>query len=149
MALKRLHEATAYVGVAGLSALSDWAMFAAISRIYPEVDVVFAQAPARLMGGLVAFLLHRQWSFGNQEGLGIGTEARRFLMLYVFSFCVSIGTVFVLVDLLGFNRFASKAVADILCFIVNFVVMKFYVFADTPTITQAAGDLRQARRSDT
>ncbi len=148
MASKRLHEATAYVGVAVISALSDWVVFTAISWLYPQVDVVFAQAPSRLTGGLVAFMLHRLWSFRNQEGLGLGTEAGRFLALYAFSFCVSIGAVFVLVDLFGVNRFASKAFADVLCFVVNFVVMKFYVFADARNITQAAGRLRQSKRAN-
>lgn len=149
MASSRLHEAAAYVGVAGISALSDWAMFTAISVFLPHIDVVFAQAPSRLTGGLVAFLLHRSWSFKDQDGLGLGTEAGRFLALYVFSFCVSIGAVFVLVDLLGLNRFASKAFADVLCFVVNFIVMKFYVFADARNFSQAAGRLRQSQPSDT
>jgi putative flippase GtrA len=148
MASKNLREGMAYVAVAGLSAVSDWLLFTAISWFFPQVDVVFAQAPARLMGGLVAFTLHRLWSFKDQEGQGLGTEAGRFFALYVFSFCVSIGTVFVLVDLFGFNRYASKAVADVLCFIVNFVVMKFYVFADTQSLAHAADRLRPTKRAD-
>jgi putative flippase GtrA len=148
MTLKSLREGTAYIGVAGLSALSDWVIFAAISWWVPNAAVVAAQAPARLTGGLVAFMLHRNWSFKDQEGQGLGTEAGRFLALYVFSFCVSIGTVFVLVDLLGFNRYVSKAFADVSCFVVNFLVMKFYVFADARNLSHAAGRLRQSKRAN-
>lgn len=145
MASKKLREGFAYVAVAGLSAISDWSMFTALSWIFPAMDVVFAQAPARLTGGLVAFTLHRLWSFKDQEGQGLGTEAGRFFALYVFSFCVSIATVFVMVDFLSANRYASKAFADVLCFIVNFFVMKYYVFADAPTLAQSADRLRQSR----
>lgn len=122
-------EGFAYVSVAGLSAFSDWLVFTVMSLTMPGQDVVVAQATARLTGGLVAFILHRRWSFGHQQGLGLNVEARRFLTLYVFSFCVSIGTVFVLVDLFDVNRYWGKAFADGLCFVVNFLAMKFYVFA--------------------
>jgi putative flippase GtrA len=142
MASKNLREGSAYIAVAGLSAASDWLVFTAISWFFPNADVVFAQGPARLTGGLVAFVMHRLWSFKDQEGQGLGTEAGRFMALYVFSFCVSIGTVYVLVDMFGANRYASKAVADILCFVVNFFVMKYYVFADAKTLAQAAERLR-------
>lgn len=147
MTSKNLREGGAYIAVAGLSAVSDWLVFAAISSAAPHVDVVFAQAPARLTGGVVAFMLHRFWSFKDQEGQGLGTEAGRFMALYIFSFCVSIGTVFVLVDLFGFNRYASKACADVLCFVVNFFVMKYYVFADAQNLAHAAEKMR-ARGAD-
>lgn len=148
MASKDLREGTAYIGVAGLSALSDWLVFAAISWLFPSADVVLAQAPARLTGGIVAFTLHRLWSFKDQQGQGLGTEAGRFLALYVFSFCLSIGTVWTMVDLLGLNRFVSKGFADALCFCVNFLVMKYYVFADARNFKQSAGRLSQAKRAD-
>lgn len=129
MSTKSIKEGFAYLSVAGLAALSDWLVFTLISWSMPDQDVVVAQACARLTGGLVAFLLHRSWSFGHQHGHGLDVEARRFLTLYVFSFCLSIATVYVLVEVLDANRYWSKAAADTLCFIVNFLVMKFYVFA--------------------
>jgi putative flippase GtrA len=110
-------------------------VFTLVSWLAPERDVVHAQALARLTGGLVAFVLHRSWSFRDQQGLGLTTEAGRFLALYVFSFCVSIATVYLLVDLLAFNRFLSKAFADTLCFVVNFIVMKVWVFSSTGQAT--------------
>lgn len=143
MAQRNLREGSAYIAVACLSALSDWLVFTGVSWAMPQADVVFAQAPARLTGGLVAFVLHRLWSFKDQEGQGLGTEAGRFLALYVFSFCLSLATVYVAVDLLDANRYVSKAFADILCFVVNFVVMKYYVFADARSLAHAAERVRQ------
>jgi putative flippase GtrA len=143
MFLRVMREAAAYVSVAGASAISDWLVFALVSWLAPERDVVFAQAIARLTGGLVAFLLHRSWSFRDQQGVGLTTEAGRFMALYIFSFCVSIGTVYLLVDLLGLNRFGSKAFADTLCFAVNFIVMKFWVFNDTSQPVTASSHGRE------
>ncbi len=142
MKLKALRDILAYVSVAGLSAFSDWLIFTLISWFLPHWDVLLAQAPARLTGGLVAFSLHRSWSFPDQQGHGLTTEARRFLALYVFSFCVSLGSVYVLVDLFGLNRYWSKGFADVLCFIVNFIVMKLYVFSDARNLAHAAEQLR-------
>jgi putative flippase GtrA len=143
MASKNLREGSAYVSVAGLSAASDWLVFTLISWLFPQLDVVFAQAPARLTGGVVAFVLHRMWSFKNQEGQGLGTEAGRFMALYVFSFCLSLATIYVAVDFLGLNRFIGKGFADALCFVVNFFVMKYYVFADAKSLAQAAARIKQ------
>jgi putative flippase GtrA len=145
MAARKAREAFAYVSVAGFSATSDWAVFTLLSWMLADHDVVFAQAPARLTGGLVAFLMHRSWSFRDQKGLGLSTEAGRFLALYVFSFTLSLVTVHLLVDQLGFNRYWSKGFADILCFIVNFLVMKLYVFADARSLAHAAERLRTDR----
>jgi putative flippase GtrA len=147
MSLKALREVLAYMTVAGLAAFSDWIVFAAISWARPDWDVLLAQAPARLTGGLVAFIMHRSWSFRGQQGKGLSTEARRFLSLYVFSFCLSLGTVFVLVDLMALNRFGSKGFADVLCFVVNFIVMKLYVFNDVRNFAHAAERLRSAPRA--
>jgi putative flippase GtrA len=134
MSLRALREAFAYVSVAGASAISDWLVFTLISWFAPQYDVVYAQAVARLTGGLVAFMLHRAWSFRDQQGVGLTTEAGRFMALYIFSFAVSVSTVYVLVDLLDLNRFASKAFADTLCFVINFFVMKFWVFNDSSKV---------------
>lgn len=145
MASKRLREGSAYITVAALSAASDWLVFTLISWFFPSADVVFAQGPARLTGGLVAFVLHRLWSFKDQEGQGLGTEAGRFMALYVFSFCLSLAAIYVMVDLIGVNRYVGKAFADVMCFVVNFFVMKYYVFADAKNLADAAERLKQHR----
>ncbi len=145
MSQKTVGSAFAYIAVAVVAALSDWLLFTLISWIQPHWDVLLAQAPARLTGGLVAFLLHRAWSFRGQQGRGVSTEASRFLGLYIFSFCVSLGTVFVLVDLFDLNRYWSKGFADALCFVVNFIVMKIYVFSDARSLAQAAEGLRPGK----
>lgn len=139
-----LRGVLAYMSVAGLAALSDWFVFTAISWLRPDWDVLTAQAPARLTGGIVAFLLHRNWSFREQQGRGLSVEARRFLALYIFSFCLSLATLYILVDGFGANRYWSKAFSDALCFVANYLVMKAYVFTDASNLAQAAQKLRSS-----
>lgn len=146
MSIKGLGQGMAYISVAGMAAASDWVLFTLISSAFPTYDVLWAQAPARLLGGAIAFTMHRNWSFRDQQGQGLSTEARRFLGLYIFSFLLSMITLFLLVDVFGLNRFWGKAAADTLCFIVNFVVMKAYVFADTRSLAQAAEKLRTPKQ---
>ena len=63
-------------------------------------------------------------------------QSRRFLLLYAFSLGLSVGLLFVQVDLLGRSLYGAKVVADGTCFLVNFVVMRGYVFRATAGITQ-------------
>jgi putative flippase GtrA len=134
MTLRLVREAFAYVSVAVLSAASDWGVFTALLWIKPDA-AMWAQASARVVGGLVSFAANRIWSFKEQEGHGITIEARRFLALYVFSYCLSLSTFYVGVRLAGLNPYWSKLFADGLCFIVNFLVMKTYVFCDAKGIS--------------
>jgi putative flippase GtrA len=145
MSSKALGQGMAYISVAGLAAGSDWLLFTLISWVLPTWDVLFAQAPARMLGGAVAFTMHRNWSFRDQQGRGLTTEARRFLGLYVFSFILSMATLYLLVDVFAINRFWGKAFADTLCFVVNFIVMKIYVFADARSLAHAAENLRLSK----
>ncbi len=146
MSIKSFGQGLAYILVAGLAAGSDWVLFTLISWAFPTYDVLLAQAPARLLGGAVAFTMHRSWSFRDQQGRGLSTEARRFLGLYVFSFILSMATLYLLVDVFGINRFWGKAAADALCFIVNFIVMKAYVFTDAQNLADAADRMRPAKQ---
>ena len=125
---KAARESVAYVSVAVISALSDWIIFTAIVTVFPGA-VLIAQAVARIVGGLVSFSINRTWSFRDQQGHGLTTEARRFLILYVFSYVLSLTTLWVGSSLLGVNPYVAKLFADGLCFVVNFLVMKSYVFS--------------------
>lgn len=125
---KSAHESVAYISVAGISAGSDWIVFTAINWFFPGA-VLTAQAIARIVGGVVSFTINRSWSFKDQQGRGLSVEARRFLILYVFSYVLSLTTLYVLTSLGGLNPYISKAFADGLCFVVNFLVMKSYVFS--------------------
>lgn len=120
-----------YGGVAGGSALMDWLTFLALT--FFGLSPVVAQIFSRIAGGLFSFICNRYWSFNAGKENGITLQGRRFLLLYAFSYCLSIGLLSALL-MLGIPTYGAKLLADTTCLTVNFSVMNFYVFNDRPGI---------------
>jgi putative flippase GtrA len=130
MSLKKLgKQFTKYGGVAAGSALIDWLCFTVMGFL--GSGYLAAQIVARIAGGLFSFVLNKNWSF-DQRGGHIVTKGRRFLILYVFSYCLSLTLLITLVEGLSLNPFIAKAISDVACFVVNFLVMQSYVFNSRP-----------------
>ncbi len=119
--------------VAAMSALSDWAAFTLLFMIFGLP--VTAQCVARIVGGVVSFAANRNWSFRRDKKQLLAVEARRFLLLYAFSYMISISIFYTLVDVMGNDPYLGKLVADSACFVINFIVMKLYVFKDRKGFT--------------
>ena len=119
--------------VAAMSALSDWAVFTLLFMVFGHP--ISAQCVARIMGGVVSFAANRNWSFRRDKKQLLVVEARRFLLLYAFSYIISISIFYALVNLMGSDPFLGKLVADTACFVINFIVMKLYVFKDRKGFT--------------
>lgn len=117
-----------YIGVAGGSAIVDWLVFTGLFLL--TQSHLPAQLTARASGGLFSFLANRFWSFSAKGRSHVSVQGRRFLLLYAFSYTLSLSSLYVLVDLFGFNLFLSKLASDSLCLVVNFLVMHLYVFRD-------------------
>jgi putative flippase GtrA len=115
-----------YSFVAAGSAASDWLVFMALS--YVSIDPIFAQATARVVGGLVSFFSNRNWSFSATKTTSKTKQIRRFMLLYCASYGLSLGLFYLLVETLQMNIFLSKIIIDSVCFLGNFVVMWLYVF---------------------
>ena len=115
-----------YSGVAATSALVDWLCYSVL--IFFGTYYLTAQIFARLAGGLYAFFANKYWSFSRKDLSGINVEARRFLLLYVFSYLLSVTLTWVVVEHFGHDIFIAKILADGTCCLVNFAVMRGYVF---------------------
>ena len=84
---------------------------------------------ARFAGGLFSFLLNKYWSFGARSSETFVLQGRRFLVLYGFSYLLALGILYVLTERIGFGPYTAKIIADVACFMVNFVIMRRYVFS--------------------
>ena len=115
-----------YSSVAATSALVDWLIYGIL--IYVGAHYMAAQVVSRLVGGAYAFVANKYWSFQRKDRRHINVEGRRFLILYVFSYSLSLLLLYVLGDIAGLNIFVAKLIADGACLIVNFIVMRGYVF---------------------
>lgn len=117
-----------YCGVAAASTFVDWVVF--VILIYFGLNHLAAQGVSRVAGGLCSFFWNRFWSFQAVDGNPVSIQGRRFLLLYAFSYCLSISLLLLLVDILNINVYPAKLMADAACFLVNFLAMKFYVYHD-------------------
>ena len=120
---------TKYGAVAAGSALIDWLCFTTMGFL--GSGYLVAQIVARIAGGLFSFVFNKNWSFDHRGG-HIMVKGRRFLILYVFSYCLSLTLLISLVEGLSLNPYIAKALSDVTCFVVNFLVMQSYVFNSQP-----------------
>lgn len=116
-----------YVSVALLAAGSDWLLFSLMVSLLHAPDLVSLMS-ARVLGGLVSFLSNRHWTWEGNRHVALNQQGRRFMILYVFSYAVSVGCFSGLTGLLAVPAYPAKLATDGICFLLNFMVMQAYVF---------------------
>ena len=124
--LKKYKSFIRYNCTAILSFSSDWLVFLILNQF--EVFFIYSQMTARLVGGLSSFLINKCWSFKSSLKLQIFLQGRRFIMLFIFSYLLSNYLLFLFVEWLKISLLWSKLMADGTCYIINFFVMKNYVY---------------------
>jgi putative flippase GtrA len=123
--------------VAAGSAAADWLVFLALGAL--GANHLWGQFGGRLCGGLFSFTWNRLGLQGP-EGGRLTVQGRRFVLLYVASLNLSMAVLYLLVNVLGLPVVAGKLAADTTCFVVNFAVMRGYVFRPTAGLTRRLGD---------
>ena len=114
-----------YATVALLSAASDWVVFTALFAAFGWP--VMAQGTSRIVGGVVSFAVNKYWSFESRRHERTLIEARRFLVLFVISYVVSL-SLFSALTYGGVWPYWAKLITDTSCFFFNFVMMRFWVY---------------------
>jgi putative flippase GtrA len=114
-----------YLAVAALAAVSDWALFTVILAAFGAP--IPAQATSRIAGGAASFALNKYWSFQSRQIARTFLEARRFLTLFALSYVLSL-SVFSLLAFAGLWPYWAKLIADTLCFLFNFMMMRSWVY---------------------
>jgi putative flippase GtrA len=114
-----------YVTVAVLAAASDWAVFTALLSILGVP--IAAQATSRIVGGLVSFGINKYWSFESGQSDRTLIEARRFIVLFVMSYLLSL-SLFSSMSFSGLGPYWAKLITDASCFVFNFFMMRFWVY---------------------
>lgn len=138
-------QAGRYTGVAVQSAGTDWLVFAGLVAV--GADVLVAQGVARLAGGAYSFVANKVWSFESTSWRGVDRQVLRFGMLYAVSYALSLGLLSLFVEGLGAPVPASKLGADAACFVVNFLVMRSWVFRVAEGDGESSGRCSKVARS--
>lgn len=124
-----------YCSVAVGSAAVDWTMFALIFTLL-GLHPVFAQMISRIGGGVFSFVANKFWSFRSKPDGYVLKQARRFLLLYAFSYILSLGIFYLASQIIGITPYVSKLTSDIAIFGVNFIAMQIYVYGNRDGFTR-------------
>jgi len=116
-----------YVLAALASALSDFLVF--VTLVSLKVHYIPSQCISRLVGGVVSFVINKNFSFKSETSNSF-IEIRRFLFLYAISYFLSIFNLWFIHNVLNAPVLVAKIITDGLGFIINFVLMRIYVFAN-------------------
>jgi putative flippase GtrA len=114
-----------YATVAMLSAAADWAVFTTLLIAFGWP--IMAQGTSRIVGGLVSFAINKYWSFESRRHEHALGEARRFLLLFIASYAISI-SLFSALTYAGVWPYFAKLLTDTSCFFFNFAMMRFWVY---------------------
>jgi putative flippase GtrA len=135
--MKTALQFSKYGGIAVGSAMLDYAVFSIL--YFVGAGAMPSQMVARLSGGAFSFVLNKFWCFEAASRRTVVREGRRFLMLYAFSYGLSLGVLYTLNDRLNVPVYPAKILADVTCFVINFIVMKRYVFSATRGLRDRVG----------
>lgn len=116
-----------YGSVALLSAAGDWAVFSLLES-FAGIGHLSCLMTARASGGLLSFVGNRHWTWGARRQIAVTQQGRRFLLLYAFSYLLSVALFSILTGVSRLSPYPAKLITDALCFMVNFMVMNHYVF---------------------
>jgi putative flippase GtrA len=116
-----------YGSVAMLSAGGDWVIFSLLVSLLGAGHLASLMT-ARIVGGVTSFVGNRYWTWAARRQIAITQQGRRFLLLYGFSYVLSVALFSLFTAALRLPPYPAKLITDTACFVVNFVVMHHYVF---------------------
>ena len=108
------------------SALVDWAIVMTLYSL--GVNPLLNQGVGRLSGGIFSFFVNRYWSFKSKDSHILSRQGRRFLILYIVSYTLTIALYWLLYSQVKIGAFGANIITDFASFIFNFVVMNLYVY---------------------
>lgn len=104
--------------------LLDYSLFTLLSVL--SGSVVFSNLAARLVSGVVNYSLNRKLVFQSKAGLA--RSGLQYALLALGILGVNTLALWVLVTLLGWNRYLAKLLVELLLFTVSYVVQKRWIF---------------------
>ena len=97
-----------YCSVALLAAAGDWLLFALLVSAVGLAPLTSLMA-ARVAGGLLSFLSNRYWTWGANRQIALTQQGRRFLLLYAFSYALSVALFRLLTEVLRLPSLSQQA----------------------------------------
>jgi putative flippase GtrA len=116
-----------YLVVGVVAWIVDFLIFA---LAYSLAGIVWAQTGARIGGAIVAFLGHKVFVYNSRNFTRreVGKQAVGYLLLWMFSYLLSLGSIILLTQVLGLDPIPAKLVTEIILVGINYITMKQLIF---------------------
>jgi putative flippase GtrA len=132
----------AYLGVAGLSALSEWTSFVASLSLVGPIVAAFV---GFFFGTLVNFVLSRQFVFRSVRQSG--QELLLVVLLSAFAFSANFLVYIVLFLLFGVKILLAKIIGTGFGFTFNYLARQFFIYSRESPFASMSAILRSVARS--
>jgi putative flippase GtrA len=116
-----------YVAVGLVVVAIDYSVFAALFWAMPGQHLA-ANLAGKIIGACAGFILHKYISFAGQQRDGTGRQAFSYAALLAFNLIVSSGLLWLLVDALALNAYASRLCVDAVIIGTSFLGSKLWVY---------------------
>lgn len=94
------------------------------------MEAVWAAASGTVTGGVINFIVNRQWVFGGQHTKAL-RQAGRYLLVWAGNLLLNTGGVYLLASYGGIHYAVSKVVTSLLvAFLYNYPMQKNFVFSN-------------------
>lgn len=111
-----------------VSFLVDYAIYSILVLCFPSVEVLIFNVIARVISASLNFALNRNMVFTKKEKMSVWSSLWRYALLAACILAANSGIVYGLVDCLGWNKFVGKLLAEIVLFIVSWLVQRNFVY---------------------
>lgn len=105
----------------------DFLTFAAMVHFAPS-HYLIANQLAKLAGAISGFFLHKYFTFANQHHHGMRNQFAMYIATFVFNILSSSALLWLLVEVVGAERYVAKIVADVVVIATTFLVGKFLIY---------------------
>lgn len=107
----------------------DFALYMVLVMAFPEdmaMKIVVANIIARMVSAIVNFTINRFFVFKLKKGKGY-KYAFRYFGLAIVNMALNTAILALLVDILGWNQYATKLVVEFILFIVSYIIQKIFI----------------------
>lgn len=115
--------------IGGLSASFDFLVYTLLVTIWPEMNIISANAYGVVCGISLSFILNRQYNFKVKD-----RTLRRFLIFFavgLIGLAISSGLIYLSVDLWDWNKLIAKLFTIGVVSIIQFLLNKTITFKET------------------
>lgn len=110
-----------------LATITDFLVFVILIKIF-GIWYIVATIFSALSGGIIAFVLNRNWAFISKSGK-ISRQAIRYFIVWGGSILLNTVGLFILVESTNINEIISKIIISVAVgFGFNFLMYKYFVF---------------------